>query len=720
MADNAQLFQRFAISADSLGATTDQLLAVTETVSNLGRVSGSSSEDIKNSTRQLAQAFGSTFFRAEEFNSVLEQMPAVITSISSGLGVSNAELNKMVKNGELLSSRAFAALLNSQEAARIAADKLPLTYAQSMNSIKNSVLIVSNEINKQIGLTSILSGAATQLGDIMQASFGMGSAGARSLADDLATGQKAMNVLAAIVVTLGEISVAVYDAIAKAAIDGLVIIIKGFRDFFAFAIDGFNRLRQAASKVPGFGDLATDMEIAAPIKAELDKLDAALIRTSKRAKEAQEAFNTAFETTPGGISVDSELGQKVIATQRAFDQIKEARDAFVKDNTKGLQSFILADSRSTTDDIITSLERIKEASLDLGEGILAPFQANYDKITASTKAFAEEQDRILGKLADKISTDGKFLDQFTALTSGTVITKMNELGESIKKAEEFLVTFKNQLTPDQVDNVSSAITKMKKELEGLAMTEVDIGTPLLDTFNELTSNTNITKIANLRTAIKDAEKFIAKFGSSFDDTALANMREAVTLLKKDLVDLTGPEDGGFVFGENFINGINQAFDTLGSSVSDNLVGKLFGEESSFQDIAKSFVKSILSTILQELIFSPIVNSIKEAWGKILNPEQEVTPSTGGSGRGGAGGIFSLLGGLAGGAGGVLGSLGGLVGKAFTPSTAASLASPATMGAAASNTDQRSVTFNISTPDAGSFQAARGRVQGMADSLLRNT
>ncbi|WP_321528042.1 tape measure protein [Sedimenticola selenatireducens] len=112
MADTVATFQRLSLARKELGATNDQIITVTKTVQQLGVMSGASGTAMQAGLLQFGQAMSGVVVRAEEFNSWVENIPAVVDRIAIGLGKSKGELRQMVLDGKLLSKDAFGALLD--------------------------------------------------------------------------------------------------------------------------------------------------------------------------------------------------------------------------------------------------------------------------------------------------------------------------------------------------------------------------------------------------------------------------------------------------------------------------------------------------------------------------------------------------------------------------------------------------------------------------------
>ena len=91
---NVELFQSLARVAPELGASTSQMLTLTKTVGQLGVIGGSSSEQMKNGLLQFTQGLAAGVLRAEEMNSILENIPEVANRIAKGMNLTVGGLRK--------------------------------------------------------------------------------------------------------------------------------------------------------------------------------------------------------------------------------------------------------------------------------------------------------------------------------------------------------------------------------------------------------------------------------------------------------------------------------------------------------------------------------------------------------------------------------------------------------------------------------------------------
>lgn len=167
---SVEIFQRLSFSRKEINATTDDMLAFTETVQNLGRISGTSNQNLEAGLKQLGQAMSSGVVRAEEFNSLLENIPGVANQIAQGLGLTAGQLRLLVVDGKVASKDVFQALLEAQELVQIKAEIFqrtnPISYAfqQARTELQNYI----GRLNESFGVTSALADALKWVADNLE------------------------------------------------------------------------------------------------------------------------------------------------------------------------------------------------------------------------------------------------------------------------------------------------------------------------------------------------------------------------------------------------------------------------------------------------------------------------------------------------------------------------------------------------------------------------
>lgn len=152
--DTAKLWETLSTALRDTGATNGQIIQLTETLQKIGRIGGSSTEEMANALRQFGQSISSGTIRAEEFNSILEQMPELARQIASGMGVSIGELRQLMLDGKLTAEDALNAIQKQTGSVDAEFEKLPRTLSQANTALTNSFLTMVDNINQATGASN--------------------------------------------------------------------------------------------------------------------------------------------------------------------------------------------------------------------------------------------------------------------------------------------------------------------------------------------------------------------------------------------------------------------------------------------------------------------------------------------------------------------------------------------------------------------------------------
>ncbi|MCM7502496.1 tape measure protein [Enterobacter kobei] len=152
--DTAKLWETLSTALRDTGATNGQIIQLTETLQKIGRIGGSSSEEMANALRQFGQSISSGTVRAEEFNSILEQMPELARQIAAGMGVSIGELRQLMLDGKLTAEDALNAIQKQTGSVNAEFEKLPRTLSQANTALTNSFLSMIDSVNQATGASS--------------------------------------------------------------------------------------------------------------------------------------------------------------------------------------------------------------------------------------------------------------------------------------------------------------------------------------------------------------------------------------------------------------------------------------------------------------------------------------------------------------------------------------------------------------------------------------
>lgn len=149
--DTTKLWETLTSSLKEAGATNAQVLNLTDTLQKIGRIGGSSTEEMANALRQFGQSIASGAIRAEEFNSILEQMPELARQIAAGLGISMGELRARMLDGKLTAEDALNAIQDRTSVVNAEFEKLPRTMDQAVGSLEVSFSKLVVAVNDATG-----------------------------------------------------------------------------------------------------------------------------------------------------------------------------------------------------------------------------------------------------------------------------------------------------------------------------------------------------------------------------------------------------------------------------------------------------------------------------------------------------------------------------------------------------------------------------------------
>lgn len=256
------VFQRISFVRDEINATTADMLNFTETVSKLGVISGASTGALKAGLTQLGQSLSSGIVRAEEFNSIMENIPAVGVRIAEEFGVTTGQLRQLVVEGEVLSQDVFQAILNQSEKVRAEFEAYPKTVGRAFQNLKIRLFEAVDGINEGTKATGILIGAMEIVG-------------------------KAISALAKVIEGWANVFSAMFDVVAAGMVDAFAKGTRAIESGVNFAISALNRLRGEADQIKPV-DFGIDVNTSALAQDALEN-------ARRNIKEAGEAFEGAFE-----------------------------------------------------------------------------------------------------------------------------------------------------------------------------------------------------------------------------------------------------------------------------------------------------------------------------------------------------------------------------------------------------------------------------------------
>ncbi|WP_395553198.1 tape measure protein [Klebsiella pneumoniae] len=163
--ETEKLWESLTTSLKETGATNTQVLSLTATLQKIGTIGGSSAEEMSNALRQFGQSMAKGVIQAEEFNSVIEQMPELARQIAAGLGISIGDLRKRMLEGKLTAQDALNAIQSQSRSVNAEFEKMPVSIDRAKNSLDVAFKNAINDLNQAIGLTTTLAGLMQSVAD---------------------------------------------------------------------------------------------------------------------------------------------------------------------------------------------------------------------------------------------------------------------------------------------------------------------------------------------------------------------------------------------------------------------------------------------------------------------------------------------------------------------------------------------------------------------------
>lgn len=502
----ARLFGSAAIAADELGASTEQLLRLTEISGKALAIQGSSANESRGALRQLSQAFSSGIVRAEEFNSILEGAFPIAQAAARGFGeagVSVGKLRQLVIEGKVSSTEFFDAILKGGEGIDEQFEKTEVTLSQANTNIANSFLNLVGKINETSGagkgLADIMVGVSDAIDDLALALTGTLqpqdeiSAGMQLFASTVIVAGFALSAFAESIITTVVTAFSILGETIGATAAGLVAFAS--LDFDAaiqiFGELGENVANEFAEGFGGFGRrLEEDTATAINRLEELwvvgsrDIIDAATgggdggrerpILPPNSVEDIQDARDAIADFQAALIQGTAELRLTRDAGEDAAQAIREYRENLELANAT-TEIFGELNASETVDEL-------REAFVQYGEEALAAQRALREEIeTADLKETFDEQIEALEEEIMLLGASNEMLAinaEARALAGGATADQ----AEQIRRLTEALLDEQDQLSEaansvqDFLDDVAGAA---ENTLSGI------LADPMADGLDEL-------------------------------------------------------------------------------------------------------------------------------------------------------------------------------------------------------------------------------------------
>lgn len=187
--DTTKLWEKMTSSLKGAGATNSQILSLVDTLQKIGRVGGSSSEEMAAALRQFAQSMDGGIVRAEEFNSIIESMPELARQMASGMGISMGQLRQSMLEGKITAQAALTAIMKQSSAVNAEFGKLPRTMDQASNSLTISLQNLIGKMNDAMGASATMVKVIDSISAAIDRLSGKTETASQKIADLTSTGE---------------------------------------------------------------------------------------------------------------------------------------------------------------------------------------------------------------------------------------------------------------------------------------------------------------------------------------------------------------------------------------------------------------------------------------------------------------------------------------------------------------------------------------------------
>lgn len=156
--DMASAISKMGLLAGDQFKSNDELIAFTELIQKSFKVGGASSTEQSSALLQLTQAMSAGKLQGDEFRSIMENAPMIAEAIAKFTGKSKGELKEMSADGTITSEIIKGAMFNMADDINGKFAKMPMTFADVWNKIKNGALQAFAPIIE--GVNTIINSAA--------------------------------------------------------------------------------------------------------------------------------------------------------------------------------------------------------------------------------------------------------------------------------------------------------------------------------------------------------------------------------------------------------------------------------------------------------------------------------------------------------------------------------------------------------------------------------
>ncbi|WP_448957376.1 tape measure protein [Klebsiella michiganensis] len=582
--DTQNLWEKLTSSLKSTGATNSQILFLTDTLQKIGRVGGSSAEEMARALRQFGQSIDGGIVRAEEFNSIVESMPELARQIAAGMGVSMGQLRQEMLAGKVTSEAALNAIAKQSGVVNQEFNKLPRTLEQANNSLTVSLSLLVDKMNEATGASKTMVGIIDSVSAAIDRLSGRAETAAQKIADLTSTG-KMYSKRARTWAWLGLDGWAQQNT-ALAALSTKAATLVGDLDAVGKASEN------AANVGKGFSGGASSN----PKQDNLVKVSERRLALAKQEGEARARLQAQYDAADAGVTDP----KRIKALQDEYAETYRVTEARKESDKAGKQS------ASTAESIAQKLENLRQQS---------------ELAAASTQELSREQailraQQSLGKSATQaqVQEAGKYAAaSWDAAAAAKGVTEaLNAIPEQAenKSYAESMQNLKAALNAGKIDlQEYNAATEQMEQQHQANLAKIRSQQVVNPTQQAIAEVDPVQQLANQHAQELALIQQFEQQGVIAHTQALALKKAADTQYEQER---TNAQWALFTQQSVGYQALGAAVDAFGNQASNALTGIITGSMS-----ASDALQSIGNTILNDVINTFVQMGMQQAKSAIM-------------------------------------------------------------------------------------------------------
>lgn len=165
LAEVGSLYVRLTNALKPLGGGLKEVNVLSEALAAVLKKDGATTAEASSAILQYSQALSAGKLGGEEFNSIAEAAPSLLTALASGLGVARGELKKMAEDGKLTAAAMTQALAKGLPQLQADAKAAGATIGSGFTAINNALLEYVGKGMQSSGISQALATGLKKLAD---------------------------------------------------------------------------------------------------------------------------------------------------------------------------------------------------------------------------------------------------------------------------------------------------------------------------------------------------------------------------------------------------------------------------------------------------------------------------------------------------------------------------------------------------------------------------